>query len=524
MLCFLLPYSAESQFPFDDQGLKFSRVIDWIDSYYVDSVDKEELVEHAIYEVLQELDPHSSYLTREEVIAMSEPLLGNFEGIGISFNILWDTVYVISALPGGPSEKAGLKPGDRILKVDGNNVAGIGISTDEVYDMLRGDKGSQVIISVKRKNIPVMIDFRITRDKIPINSIDASYKVTNDIGYIKINRFAQTTMDDYMEVMRDLRRENINNLIVDLTGNGGGYLEVAINLADQFIEADKLILYTEGLNSPRKEYLATREGNFEKGNLVILIDEGSASASEIVSGAIQDWDRGIIVGRRSFGKGLVQKPLLLPDQSMIRLTVARYYTPSGRLIQKPYDMGSDSYNLEIIKRFANGEFSNADSIHLIDSLKYYTLENMRIVYGGGGIMPDYFVSMDTSYYTDYYNLLVRKGTITKFALDYIDRHREELLARYPDFEHYKQYFRVDDSFHRKLVEFGWRDGIAENVKDYAVSKEHISRLIKAYIARDLWTGSEYYEIVNETDAKVQTAVMILKNWDKYEASLLNKKN
>lgn len=505
------------------QGYKFGKILEWIDEYYVDSVNEEELVEQAIYELLRELDPHSSYLTSEEVIAMQQPLQGNFEGIGISFRVLHDTVYVVSSITGGPSDKAGLMAGDRIIEVDGENIAGIGITTEEVYNLLRGNKGSLVQVLVKRKNLPVFMDFRITRDEIPINSVDASYKVSNDIGYIKINRFALTTMDEYADALRQLKRENVKNIILDLTGNGGGYLEVAINLADQFIESDKLILYTEGLNSPKKEYFATRNGNFEKGNLVILIDEGSASASEIVSGAIQDWDRGIIVGRRSFGKGLVQKPLLLPDQSMIRLTIARYYTPSGRLIQKPYDMSRDDYNLEIVRRFTNGEFAHKDSIHLTDSLKYYTLENTRIVYGGGGIMPDYFISLDTSYRTDYYNQLIRNETIIEFALDYVDRYREELKSKYSDFEIYKYNFNVDESFHKELVQYAWRDGIAENVKEYVTSKDQISLLIKSYIARDLWSNSEFYEIMNQGDKKFQTAVMILNNWDKYEVSLLNKK-
>lgn len=523
MLWFFLQNRAYGQFPFDEQGLKFSKVLDWIENYYVDSVNKEELVEQAIYKVLNELDPHSSYLTREEVQAMNEPLQGNFEGIGISFNILFDTVYVVTPVSGGPSERVGLKAGDRIVKVDGKNIAGIGITTDDVYHMLRGNRGSQVTVSVKRRQIPHLIDFRITRDKIPINSIEAFYKVTDGIGYIKIDRFSQTTMDEYMAATRRLRRQDINSLIIDLTGNGGGYLDVAVNLADQFIESGKLLLYTEGTNSPKKEYYATKEGNFENGNLVILIDEGSASASEIVSGAIQDWDRGIIVGRRSFGKGLVQKPLLLPDQSMIRLTIARYYTPSGRLIQKPYDMDRDDYNLEISKRFVNGEVVHADSIHLIDSLKYYTLENMRTVYGGGGIMPDYFVSMDTSYYTDYFKQLIRQETVSQFALEYVDKNRDVILKRHPDFKMYKNNFNIDEHIHNQLIEYAWRDGIAENAEEYLISKDQIELMLKAYIARNLWTVSEFYEIINEGDKKFQTAVMILENWDKYEAGLLNKR-
>jgi carboxyl-terminal processing protease len=330
-------------------------------------------------------------------------------------------------------------------------------------------------------------------------------------------------MDEYEKAVRNLRREHVDNLILDLTGNGGGYLNVAIDLADQFIENNRLIVYTQGINSGKNEYYATKSGNFEKGNLVILIDEGSASASEILSGAIQDWDRGIIVGRRSFGKGLVQKPLLLPDQSMIRLTIARYYTPSGRLIQKPYDMGRDDYNMEIAQRFEHGEFAHADSIHLADSLKFYTLENTRTVYGGGGIMPDYFVSIDTSYYTDYYSQLVNNETIARFALEYVDWHRQALQQMYPDFTLYKNGFAISEEIHRQLVNYAWNDGIAENTSEYAVSKDRIELLLKAHIARDLWSSSEFYEVLNQGDEKFQTAVMILKNWDNYEASLLKKK-
>jgi carboxyl-terminal processing protease len=385
---------------FNEQAFKFGKVLEWIDRYYVDSVNQPELVERAITELLKELDPHSSYLNKEEVAQLNEPLQGNFEGIGVSFNILNDTVYVIAPVLGGPSDKAGILRGDRIVKVDGNNIAGIGIKSDQVFSMLRGNKGSNVIVSILRREVPGLVDYEIIRDKIPIYSVEASYKVGDDIGYIKINRFSMTTTEEFKKALTDLRDEHVKDLIIDLTGNGGGYLEVAIKLADQFLDAGKLILYTEGVNSPKKEYFATRDGIFEKGNLVILIDEGSASASEILCGAIQDWDRGIIIGRRSYGKGLVQKPLLLPDQSMIRLTVAKYYTPTGRLIQKPYRMSRDDYEKDLLNRYNKGEFAHKDSIHLPDSLKYYTLKNTRTVYGGGGIMPDYFVSIDTGHYSD----------------------------------------------------------------------------------------------------------------------------
>jgi carboxyl-terminal processing protease len=508
---------------FYEQAFKFGKVLEWIDKYYVDSVDQNFLVEHAITELLKELDPHSSYLTKEEVEQLNEPLQGNFEGIGVSFNLLNDTVYIISPIAGGPSDKAGILQGDRIIKVDGKNMAGVGITSDQVFVMLRGKKGSKVTVSIFRKEVPGLVDYEIIRDKIPIYSLDASYKVSDEIGYIKINRFSMTTMDEFNEALTKLKEENVKNLILDLTGNGGGYLEVAIKLADQFLDGGKLILYTQGINSPKKEYFATRDGNFEKGHLVVLIDEGSASASEILSGAIQDWDRGIIVGRRSYGKGLVQKPLLLPDQSMIRLTVAKYYTPTGRLIQKPYDMSRDDYDKELLNRYLNGELAHKDSIHLPDSLKFYTLNNTRPVYGGGGIMPDYFVSIDTSYYSDYYRQLVRKRVIDQFVLEYVDHNRKKLIIKYPEIDEFKNNFHVDDILMNSFIQYADSKGIAQNKKDFSVSKEEIELLLKAYIARDLWSNNEFFEISNEKDPKFETALTILKNWDKYEAMLLNKK-
>ncbi len=506
-----------------EQAFKFGKVLEWIDKYYVDSVNEELLVEHAIAELLKELDPHSSYLTKDEVAKLNEPLQGNFEGIGVSFNLLNDTVYVISPVDGGPSHKAGIKRGDRIVKVDGTNIAGIGIDSDKVYGMLRGKKGSKVDVSVLRRDIPELIDFEIIRDKIPIKSIEASYMVTNDIGYIKINRFSMTTLDEFKEIVTGFKKNHVRDLIVDLTGNGGGYLEVAIKLADEFLDNNKLILYTQGTNSPKKEYYATREGNFEKGNVIFLIDEGSASASEILAGAIQDWDRGIIVGRRSYGKGLVQKPLLLPDQSMIRLTIAKYYTPTGRLIQKPYDMSRDDYDKELLNRYNNGELSHKDSIHFPDSLKYYTLKNTRIVFGGGGIMPDYFVSIDTSYYSTYYRRLISRRILDQFVLEYVDKNRAMLMTRYENIGNFRDNFPVDQELIRSLVEYADKKGVPVVEKDFSVSKEQIEMLLKAYIARDLWSNSEFYYISNEKDPKFETAMTILKNWDKYEAMLLNTK-
>lgn len=523
MCCLALAFTNVRSQDLSEQAFKFGTVLEWIEKYYVDSVNQDELVERAITELLKDLDPHSSYLTREEVAQLNEPLQGNFEGIGISFNILNDTVYIISPIAGGPSDKAGIMRGDRVIKVNGNNVAGVGIRSEDVYTMLRGKKGSKVYLSVLRRGDIDLIEYEIVRDKIPIYSIDASYKVNDHIGYIKINRFSMTTLDEFASALAKLKDENVKDLILDLTGNGGGYLEVATKLADQFLDHGKMILYTEGINNPKKQYVATRGGNFEKGHLVIMIDEGSASASEILSGAVQDWDRGIIVGRRSYGKGLVQKPLLLPDQSMIRLTVAKYYTPTGRLIQKPYNMSRDAYEKDLINRFNNGEFAHKDSIHLPDSLKYYTLKNTRLVYGGGGIMPDYFVSIDTSHYSNYYHQLLRKRLIDQYILEYVDVHRKELLMKYPEMEMFKNNFEISEAIVSDFISYSDKKGVTFSEIDFGLSRKHIESLLKAYIARDLWTTSEFFEITNDMDPKFATAVTILKNWDRYEAMLLNKK-
>jgi carboxyl-terminal processing protease len=471
--------------------------------------------------MLKDLDPHSSYLNKKEVAQLNEPLQGNFEGIGVSFSILHDTVYVISTIVGGPSERAGILAGDRILSVDGKNIAGIGVGNEQVFALLKGKKGSQVMLTVKRKSQGVQ-KISITRDKIPIHSVEASYKVDSDIGYIKINRFSMNTMDEFQAALGKLKDLHLKNLILDITGNGGGYLEVAINLADQFLDKGRLVVYTQGVNSPRKDYFATREGNFEKGHLVILIDEGSASASEILSGAIQDWDRGIIVGRRSFGKGLVQKPMYLPDQSMIRLTVAKYYTPTGRLIQKPYRNDSkDDYDHDLANRFINGEMWHSDSIHFPDSLKYFTLRNTRIVYGGGGIMPDYFVSIDTGYYSPYYRKVISKGLINRYVLEYLDANRSKLEAAFPEFESYRDGFSAETELVEGFIGFAAENGVPENRQELAVSGNRLALMLKAYLARDLWSANAFYEITNAEEPEFETAVTILKNWDKYEAMLLN---
>lgn len=524
LILILVAFTAQYSFTqvFNENTYKFSKVIDWLDTYYVDSIDQDELVEDAIINLLHELDPHSSYISKEDVQRMNEPLEGNFEGIGISFNILKDTIYVVSPISGGPSEKVGIQAGDRIVKINGQNAAGIGITNADVFEKLRGKKGTKVNVSVKRRGYKdELLDFTITRDEIPIFSIDASYKVNDNTGYIKLNRFASTSIEEFEEAAKELKKQNVNNLILDLSDNGGGYLDVAVKLADQFLENSKLIVYTEGLHSPRRDYKATKKGHFEEGNVVIIIDEGSASASEIVAGAIQDWDRGIIVGRRSFGKGLVQRPLMLPDGSVIRLTVARYYTPTGRLIQKPYDQGYDAYTKDIIDRVNKGELVYSDSIEFPDSLKYHTLKKNRPVYGGGGIMPHIFVPVDTSGYSPYYRDLIRKGVLYRFVLNYVDKHRNKFLSKYKTFSKYKEEFNVNEKVISQLKNFAEKEGIKFNQEDFSTSKEHISKLLKAYMARDLWDNSGYYRIMNDTDPSFNVALKVLNNWDSYLAELDN---
>lgn len=520
VIIFLLPTQLFSQY-FSEDIFKFSRALGYISSYYVDSVDSKKLVEDAIITVLKDLDPHSVYIPADEVKEMNDPLEGNFEGIGIQFNVLNDTIYVISPIAGGPSEKVGLRAGDRIVEVDHENVAGIEITTKGVRKRLLGEKGSKVNVGVKRKGVIEILYFTIIRDKIPIYSVDAAYLIDNEFAYIKINRFALTTVDEFTEKVNLLKAQGAKSIIIDLRGNGGGYLDKAIDLADLFLEKDQLIVFTQGLQSPRSENKATGNGLYKNDKVLILIDEGSASASEIVSGALQDWDRGIIVGRRSFGKGLVQKPMFLPDGSMIRLTVARYYTPTGRLIQKPYENGKEEYEKELSARYEHGEFLNKDSINLSDSLKFKTLKNNRIVYGGGGIMPDVFVPLDTTSVTAFYGKLIRQGVLNSFILRYIDLNRKKLKSTYNKFDKYNDQFEVSDKILDELVVYGKENDIETTNDEFEKSKDDLKILIKALIARDLWDMSEYYQIINVRDKGFNKALEIMHNWDHYQKQVLN---
>jgi carboxyl-terminal processing protease len=487
---------------------KIATALQIINYFYVEKVDQDKLSEEAITSMLKELDPHSVYISKKEVDETNEPLVGNFEGVGIQFQLFHDTIMVISPVPGGPSEKLGILAGDKIIRINDEDAFGKKVTNKYVLDHLRGPKGSKVTVSILRKGRKGLIDFTITRDKIPLNSIDATLMLTPDIGIIKLTRFARTSMDEFHESIQKLKALGMKNLILDLRSNSGGYLDVAVSLSDQFLPVDKLIVFTEGIRSPKEEFRATFQGDFETGKLVVLIDEGSASASEIVSGAIQDWDRGLIVGRRSFGKGLVQRPFMLPDSSMIRLTTARYYTPSGRCIQKSYEGGADKYFDDVYKRFKHGEFIHADSIHFPDSLRFYT-QNHRTVYGGGGIMPDIFIPLDTSYSSKYYTDIWRKGLINEFATQYIDDNRKTLVQKYPDVNTFVANFNIDNAILDKFIEFAAKGGVPRDDKGLASSGEEIRYVTKGLIARGLFNVDAYFQVISAKDNEVQKAINLI---------------
>ena len=478
------------------EGLrKLNMAMAIIEKTYVDKIDDKKLSEDALISILEKLDPHSSYVKAEELKELNEPLEGNFDGIGVSFNMMNDTLYIIETISGGPSEKVGVLPGDRIVMVDDSTIAGVKMSTRNIMKRLRGPKGTIVNIKVLRRGIPSLISFRITRDKIPIYSLDASYMVDPKTGYIKLSRFGASTYVEFKNAFEKLKQEGMENLILDLQGNGGGYLSTATDLANEFLGKDKLIVYTEGSNQARMSEHSRTKGMFENGRLVVLVNEGSASASEIVSGAVQDWDRGVIVGRRTFGKGLVQRQFPLPDGSAMRLTVARYYTPTGRSIQKPYTNGDKlSYDKEMIERYNHGEMMSADSIHFPDSLKYQTMVSKRTVYGGGGIMPDYFVPLDTL--TTFHQQLIAKGLIHKVYLLEADNRRREMLSEYSSVDVYEKNYVVRKDILDKLLGLAEEEKIEMNEVEFEQSKSLISLQIKALIAQNLYETSDYYKIMN----------------------------
>ncbi len=519
LLVFLLPFwSLFGQK--SEPGLNNIQIA-WqlINNFYVDTVDTEILAREAIVSMLKKLDPHSVFIPSEEVKAMNEPLDGNFEGVGIEFAILDDTLTVTSTIQGGPSYKVGVLSGDRIVAINGSNIASIGLRNTDVFNLLRGKKGTVVVMSIFRKGNDASSDYRVVRDKIPINSVDAAFMASSSTGYIKISRFAATTHNEFADALKKLKKEKMKNLVVDLRGNGGGYLKAALDITDEFIGEGKMMLYTQGASVPKREFLSTGGGLWEKGDLLILIDEYSASASEIVAGAIQDWDRGVIMGRRSFGKGLVQRPFTLPDESEIRLTIAKYYTPSGRSIQKAYETGSGVYREEISNRYLHGEMMHRDSIHFNNGTSYTTLASKRIVFGGGGIMPDVFVPLDTLMYTDFYRELYSDGVFNRYVMRYMDENRTRLRKSFTDFQAFDEGFSVEKELLDGLLSEARLVGVEINTEQLQISEPLIKIHIKALVARDLWSSSEYYQIINTITPAVIKAMEVIENGNHYSQIL-----
>lgn len=487
---------------------------------YVDTINENKLVEDAIRGMLEGLDPHSQYSNAEETKDLNEPLTGNFSGVGISFNMNSDTLYVIQTISGGPSERVGMQAGDRIIAVNDTVIAGVGMKNTDIMKRLRGPKGTDVDVKVLRQQDT--IDFRITRDDIPIYSVDASFMVDPNNGYIRLNRFAAESGEEIRTAIKNLQKQGMDRLILDLTDNGGGYLNAAVEILGEFLEPGQMTVYTEGTNSERTDFNARPAGRsplFPEGRLVVMTNQYSASASEITSGAIQDWDRGLIVGRRTFGKGLVQRPIPLPDGSMIRLTVAHYYTPAGRNIQKPYEKGNQkAYREDIVDRFNSGELMHEDSIKYVDSLRFETLKNHRTIYAGGGISPDKFVALDTTEYTKYYRNVVAKGLINKFAISYVDRNRNELKKKYKNDEIFTRDFVITPEMLQELYDMASKEDIEFNEEEAATSAPLFSMVLKGLIGRDVYDSSTYYRVYNTHDPIFREAYRLI-NSDDYDKLL-----
>lgn len=478
---------------------KMATFLNHLDNYYVEEPNVDSLVEIGIIEILKKLDPHSVYMNADEFKKANEPLEGNFEGVGIQFQIFQDTILVVHVISGGPSQKVGVQDGDRIIFVDTAKVAGVGINNDGVFKKLRGKKGTKVTIQVKRAGEPELLEFHITRDKIPIYAIEAQYMATSDIGYIKLARFSATATEETKAAIDSLKRKGAKKFILDLTGNGGGYLHQANALSDLFLSAGKLVVYSEGRSQPRISLNSTEDGNFENGDLVIMVDQNTASASEIVSGAVQDWDRGLIIGRRTFGKGLVQKGYTLPDMSVVRLTMAHYYTPSGRNIQRPYEKGSDKYFDDMEERYNSGELFDAGKMKITDSTKYFT-NNKRVVYGGGGIIPDIFVGIDTTWNSKYYGKLVRAGVFNQFVLEYVNDNRNTLEQNYPSVEKFIRAFEVDSAFLQTFYDYAKGKKVEpDSAENFSKSIPVIQMQLKGFIAQNLWNTSAYFQVTNPID-------------------------
>ncbi len=500
---------------------KYSTLLYLINNFYVDTLDVPELTDKAIVQTLRELDPHSAYIPKKNVEKSNETLEGSFEGVGLTFQLFKDTILVVAPIPGGPSDKVGIMAGDKIVTVDGEDAFGEDITNTWVMDHLRGKKGTLVVVGIYRRGNNALIEYEIIRDKIPINSLDAAFMLDENTGYIKLNRFAKQSLTEFTEAANKLKAQGMQNLVFDLRSNSGGYLGTAMSITDEFLPKDKLIVYTQGTHQPRQELNATSKGEFEEGKLVILINEGSASASEIVSGAIQDWDRGVLIGRRSFGKGLVQRPFKLPDESVVRLTVARYYTPSGRCIQKPYDDGVDEYYKDFVNRMRNGETLHADSIHFPDSLVYKT-NSGRTVYGGGGVMSDIFIPLDTARFNSLYSSLIRKGVVNGYVNEYLDNNRNSLKAEYKDLEEFITGFEISDSEFSDFLSKAKDEEIEYTEEEIAPNTEFIKLQLVALIARNLYEPGDYFEVIAPMDHEISKALEIINDDSKYNSLITSK--
>lgn len=517
-LCVGATAVAQSMTMSPSQKLRYAAGI--IENYYVDTVNTEKVTDEAIVAMLKTLDPHSTYSNAEETRELTEPLQGKFSGIGITFNMQSDTVYILQTVANGPCEKVGIVAGDRIISANDTVISGVKKKNNDVIKILRGATGTEVNLKVKRKGHKELLSFRVIREEIPIYSVDAAFMADATTGYVRISRFAEDTNEEFLKAVKELKKQGMQNIIIDLQDNGGGYLGTAYKLANNFLRKGDLVVYTEGLRSEPYYLHADGDGELLDCRVVILVNQYSASASEIVAGAIQDNDRGLVVGRRTFGKGLVQRPFPFPDGSMIRLTVSRYHTPSGRCIQKPYTEGDEEgYRSDMLNRYESGEFMNEDSVHFNDSLRYYTLKNNRVVYGGGGIMPDKFVPVDTTDNSDYYRKIVGSGNLHKYCLQYVDKNRNELKKKYSTDDAFAQKFEVTDAMLNELIAMCEKDSVKYNDAQFNRSRNLLKTVLKAYIASDLYGSKSFYKVYNPHDENYKAALNLITNKEEYDRLL-----
>ena len=520
-MCLALSFTLSAQRSLPQALQKLMNAEYAISSLYVDSVNDDKLVEEAIKGMLESLDPHSSYTDAKETKELEEPLQGEFSGVGIQFNMNKDTLYVIQTVPGGPSERVGVLAGDRIIYVNDTIIAGVKMKNSDIQKRLRGKKGTNVTIKVKRPGVKELITFRITRDNIPLHSIDAQYMLDERTGYLRISRFGAKTHEEMMDALKELKKQGMTQLIMDLSDNGGGYLNAAIDMCNEFLDRGQLMVYTEGDNSARNEANANGWGEYQDLHMVVMVNQYSASAAEIFAGAMQDWDRAVIVGRRTFGKGLVQRPFKFEDGSMMRLTVARYYTPSGRCIQKPYNRGDKkAYEKELLDRANEGEYYSLDSIQFNDSLRYTTRLNHRIIYGGGGVMPDVYVPIDTSEYSTYYRDLSAKGILNQYVIKYVDKNRKSIAKQYGTLDAFDRGFAVSDEMMRDLIAMGEQDSVKFDEEKYRTSELLLKDIVKGLIARDVYGDqSAYNVIINHRNPDLKAAIEVLNDRERFDRLL-----